>query len=226
MKILIIDDDPRVIDLVSITLGIRWPDAKIIATSEGEDGAAWVETESPDAIILDIGLPDISGFEVLKQIRLFSDIPILILSGDTDESALVKGLELGADDFLTKPFRQLELLSRMNGIMKHQRKSNEKTIIFGQLRFEPASMRCWNGTTEIKLTHTEGLILEELMKYGGNVIQYSALSEIMWGNDFPEAHDSIKVHVQHLRQKIGENPEKPQIILNKQGIGYYLAKPQ
>ena len=137
MKILIIDDDPKVIDIVSITLEIRWPEARRIAITRGEDGITSVEAESPDAAILDIGLPDISGFEVLKQIRLFTDVPILILSGDIAESTLVKGLELGADDFLTKPFRQLELLSRVSGIMKHQRKSNEKSISFGQLRFEP-----------------------------------------------------------------------------------------
>jgi two-component system response regulator VicR len=223
LKILVIDDEPRVIDLVSVTLAVRWPDAKVIGVSRGQDGITSVENESPDAIILDIGLPDMSGFEVLKQIRLFSNTPILVLTGDNEEAVLVKALELGADDFMAKPFRQLELLSRVNGIMKHQRLTNEKELGFGDLRFEPASMRVWCGSKEISITNTEGLILGELMKYSGNVVPYSRLSELMWGDTFPEAHDSIKVHVQHLREKLAQNIDKPHLILNKQSIGYFLA---
>jgi two-component system response regulator VicR len=225
MKILVIEDDPIVVEVISVALRMRWPDAKATAVPLGEEGLGLVETESPDVVILDLGLPDISGFEVLKGIRLFSNVPILILSGRDDETDIVKGLEWGADDYMIKPFKQLELLARINGIMKRRQPQNEESLVCGKLRLEPASLRVWSGQKEIKISHTQGLILGLLMRNAGNVVTYSRLSQAMWGDNFPEAHDSIKVHIRHLREKLEENPSRPQLILTQQGIGYSLARP-
>ena len=225
MKILVIEDVPSIVETISLALEMRWPDAKIISTAQGEQGIDMAESESPDVIILDLGLPDISGFDVLKRIRLFSDVPILILTVRSDEADIVKGLEWGADDYMTKPFKQLELLARIKGVMRRQRPKAEELLTFGQFRFEPSSLRLMSGPKEIEISRTEGIILEQLMRNPGYVVSYASLAEAMWGIDFPEASDSIKVHIRHLREKLEADPGKPQIILNKSGIGYFLAKP-
>jgi two-component system KDP operon response regulator KdpE len=224
MKILIIEDSPVIVETISLALEIRWPDVKISVTSTGEQGIEMTETESPDVIILDLGLPDISGFDVLKRIRLFSNIPIIILTARQDETDIVKGLEWGADDYMTKPFKQLELLARVQGAIRRYRHLNEKVLVCGPLRLDPISLKLTLNGNEIRITRTEGLIMGHLMKNAGNVVTYSSLGEAMWGGDFPEASDSIKVHIRHLREKLETNPGKPKLIIIKPGMGYLLTK--
>jgi two-component system KDP operon response regulator KdpE len=224
MKILIIEDSPVIVETISLALEIRWPDVNISVTSTGEQGIEMTETESPDVIILDLGLPDISGFDVLKRIRLFSNIPIIILTARQDETDIVKGLEWGADDYMTKPFKQLELLARVQGAIRRYRHLNEKVLVCGPLRLDPISLKLTLNGNEIRITRTEGLIMGHLMKNAGNVVTYSSLGEAMWGGDFPEASDSIKVHIRHLREKLETNPGKPKLIIIKPGMGYLLTK--
>jgi two-component system KDP operon response regulator KdpE len=224
MQILIIEDSPVIVETISLALEIRWPDVKISVTSTGEQGIEMTETESPDVIILDLGLPDISGFDVLKRIRLFSNIPIIILTARQDETDIVKGLEWGADDYMTKPFKQLELLARVQGAIRRYRHLNEKVLVCGPLRLDPISLKLTLNGNEIRITRTEGLIMGHLMKNAGNVVTYSSLGEAMWGGDFPEASDSIKVHIRHLREKLETNPGKPKLIIIKPGMGYLLTK--
>jgi two-component system KDP operon response regulator KdpE len=224
MQILIIEDSPVIVETISLALEIRWPDVNISVTSTGEQGIEMTETESPDVIILDLGLPDISGFDVLKRIRLFSNIPIIILTARQDETDIVKGLEWGADDYMTKPFKQLELLARVQGAIRRYRHLNEKVLVCGPLRLDPISLKLTLNGNEIRITRTEGLIMGHLMKNAGNVVTYSSLGEAMWGGDFPEASDSIKVHIRHLREKLETNPGKPKLIIIKPGMGYLLTK--
>jgi len=224
MQILIIEDSPVIVETISLALEIRWPDVKISVTSTGEQGIEMTETESPDVIILDLGLPDISGVDVLKRIRLFSNIPIIILTARQDETDIVKGLEWGADDYMTKPFKQLELLARVQGAIRRYRHLNEKVLVCGPLRLDPISLKLTLNGNEIRITRTEGLIMGHLMKNAGNVVTYSSLGEAMWGGDFPEASDSIKVHIRHLREKLETNPGKPKLIIIKPGMGYLLTK--
>src|SRR5271169_3052812 len=106
LKVLVVEDDADIVEAISLTIKVRWPDARLLSADAGEEAISLAETESPDLIILDLGLPDISGFNVLKQIRAFSRVPVLILTVRGDESDVVKGLELGADDYVIKPFRQ------------------------------------------------------------------------------------------------------------------------
>src|ERR1035437_10589731 len=138
MKILIIEDDQQIVEAITLAFQIRWPEAKLVSTPQGEKGIELVENEKPEIVILDLGLPDINGFEVLKQIRLFSDIPILILTARTEESDIVKGLEWGADDYMIKPFRQLELLSRIKALTRRTGPvAEDRPLTSGQLRFIP-----------------------------------------------------------------------------------------
>jgi len=131
MKVLIVEDSPEIVEAVSIILEMRWPEVKIVSTALGEQGIALAARASPSVIILDIGLPDISGFEVLRRIRLFSDIPIVILTVTSDESSIAKGLEWGADDYIIKPFKQWELLSRIQEALKRYNAQVDKPLVYG-----------------------------------------------------------------------------------------------
>jgi len=226
MKVLVIEDDQAIVETITLVLKISWPEAKLVSTHLGERGIELVESENPDVVILDLGLPDKSGFEVLKQVRLFSTVPILILTVSSDEADIVKGLEWGADDYVVKPFRQLELLSRIKLVTRRRGSSVEETpLVCGQLHFNPSTFQLFYGKKEINLTPTEGSILHQLMKNVGRVVTHSSLAEVVWGVDYPDAADSLKVYVRRLRTKLEADPSHPQIVLTKPGIGYLMAKP-
>ena len=226
MKILIIEDDPDIIEEVSLALKIRWPEVHLVSTVSGEKGVEMVEGENPDAVILDLGLPDINGYEVLKQIRLFSNTPVIILTVRGEESDIVKGLEFGADDYIVKPFRQLELLARLKAVVRRQQPAERDTpMVCGMLRFDPLSRQLFKGDKEISLIGTESHIMQELMKNPGHVVLHSTLAEAVWGTDYPDSADSLKVHIRRLREKVEADPSEPEFILTKSGVGYLLAKP-
>ena len=225
MKVLIIEDDRDIIETISLAMKIRWPEAKLVSTHLGEKGVELVESEAPDIIILDLGLPDISGFEALKQIRLFSAVPVIILTVRAEEADVVKGLEWGADDYVVKPFSQLELLARVKAQIRGQMRSREEQpLVYGALHFDPSIRQLRYGEKEISLTRTEAHILHHMMKNGGHVVTYSSLAEEVWGTDYPGATDSLKVHIRRLREKIEDDPGRPRLILTKSGVGYLLAK--
>jgi two-component system KDP operon response regulator KdpE len=226
MKVLVIEDDKEIVDAISLAFQIRWPEAKVISTRLGQKGVDLVESESPDIVILDLGLPDIAGFEVLRQIRRFSAVPTIILTVRADEADVVKGLEWGADDYITKPFRQLELLARVKSMIRRHTPAEESILTYGHLKLEPETAQLHIDDKEIALTVTENHILGHLMKNAGRVVTHSNLAEAVWGDDYPGATDSLKVHIRRLREKIEEDPGKPRIILTKTGIGYFLAKPE
>lgn len=225
MKVLIVEDDHEIVEIISLAFEIRWPEAELVSTHLGEQGISMVETENPDVLILDLGLPDISGFDVLKEVRTFSTVPILILTVRGEEADIVKGLEWGADDYMVKPFRQLELLSRIKALTRRASSDSGDTLVYGELRYNPTTMELTRGETEIKLTRTEGNILYKLMSNVGQVVIYSSIAESVWGDDYPDAVDSLRVYIRRLREKIEENPDNPVIILTKTGVGYLMAKP-
>ncbi|TET74826.1 MAG: response regulator, partial [Dehalococcoidia bacterium] len=224
-KVLIIEDDQEIVSFVSVAFQMRWPEAQLISSSLGEEGLELVETENPDLVILDLGLPDTSGFEVLRQIRLFSSVPVVILTVRADEADMVKGLEWGADDYVVKPFRQLELLARLKVQLRKQIPPGEEApIICGSLRLDPSTYQLTYGGKEISLTIVEGRIMQYLMQNAGHVITHSRLAEAVWEEDHPGAVDSLRVYIRYLREKLEEDPSHPQLILTKVGIGYLLAK--
>ena len=226
MKVLIIEDDREIVEVISLAFDIRWPDVELAYTHLGEKGVELVESEHPDVVILDLGLPDIGGFDVLKEIRAFSDVPILILTVRGEEADVVRGLEWGADDYMVKPFRQLELLSRVKALTRRTSSpGKEAPLVHGELSFDPSTRQLFHSQREINLTRTEGIILHQLMENAGRVVTHSALAEAIWGEDYPDATDALKVYVLRLRQKLEADPSQPKLILTKAGIGYLLAKP-
>jgi len=224
MKVLLIEDDREIVEAISLAFQIRWPEAELISTRLGQKGVELVESESPDIVILDLGLPDISGFEALQQIRLFSHVPTIILTVRADESDVVKGLEWGADDYITKPFRQLEFLARVKALIRRQGGQGSDSLSFSPLKLDATTGQLFVGTREVALTVTETHILAHLMRNGGRVVTHSSLAEAVWGDDYPGATDSLKVHIRRLREKIEEDPSNPKLILIRTGVGYFLAR--
>ncbi len=197
----------------------------MVSTSMGGTRVELVESENPNIVVVDLGLPDISCFEVLRQIRTFSDVPVLILTVRGEEADIVKGLEWGADDYMAKPFRQLELMSRIRALTRRSGSSlTENPLVCGQLSFIPNTRQLFNGGVEIKITRTEASIIEHLMKNSGQVVTHSDLAEAVWGRDYPDSVDNLRVYIRRLRQKIEEDSARPQLILTRSGVGYSLAK--
>ncbi len=224
MKVLIIEDDYRIIEAVSLAFEVGWPEADISSTRQGGEGIELVSQEQPDIIILDLGLPDISGFEVIKMVRLFSTTPIIILSVMADEQSLVKALQWGADDYIIKPFRQLELLARIKASLRKHQMAFETPIIIGEVSFNFSSNELKRGNSKIHLTNTESRILLSLSQNAGKVVTYDSLSNTLWGINYRGMSDAIRSHVKNLRHKIELNPNKPSLIITKSGIGYFLKK--
>ena len=225
MKVLVIEDVREIIEAISLAFQIRWPEAQVVSTRLGEKGVEQVDTESPDIVILDLGLPDINGFEVLRQIRRFSQVPTIILTVRSDETDIVKGLEWGADDYIVKPFRQLEFLSRVKALIRRKSPTEEEQLVSGPLRLDSTTGQLLYNRKEISLTITENRILSHLMKNTGHVVTHSSLAESVWGDDYPGAADSLKVHIRRLREKIEADPSQPKFILTKTGVGYSLTQP-
>ncbi len=226
MKVLIIEDDREIVEVVKLSFEIRWPGVQVVSTHLGKKGIELVESEDPDIVILDLGLPDISGFDVLKEVRTFSDVPILVLTVRGDEADIVRGLEWGADDYMVKPFRQLELLARIKALTRRSTAGvAESPLVWGQLSFNPATRQLLYGQREVALTRTEGAILSQLMRNAGNVVPYVKLAEAVWGEDYPDSTDSLRVYIRRLREKIESDPGNPQVILTKASLGYSIVKP-
>jgi two-component system KDP operon response regulator KdpE len=227
MKSLVIEDDQEIVEAVSLAIRMGWPDSETVATHLGKKGVELVETEGPDIVILDLGLPDISGFEVLKRIRLFSAVPIIILTVKAEEASIVKGLEWGADDYIVKPCGQLELMARIKArIRDSSNYGEESSVYYGPMYFDPTIRHFVNGKNEVKLTAIESHIVNCLMRKGGRVATYGRLADVVWGSEYPGSVDSLRVHIRRLREKIEDDPGNPKIVLTKSGIGYYMAKPE
>ena len=225
LKVLIIEDQPIIVEIVSLALRMRWPEANVVTTNLGEKGIELVEVEVPDVVILDLGLPDMDGFEVLKQVRLFSTVPIIILTVREEEHDIVKGLEWGADEYIVKPFRQLELMARVQALLRRKNvPSGETHLVYGPFQLDLSRHRLVIGKRDISLTNTEALILYHLMKNAERVVTISRLTEILWGGDYAGAADAIRVYIRRLRTKIEANPSHPEFIHTSPGLVYTLKK--
>ncbi len=226
MRVLIIEDDLETVESVSMALQIPWPEAEILSARLGKKGIEVAKSEAPDIIILDLGLPDISGFEVLERVRLSEPVPIIVLTVSGEEASIVRGLGEGADDYIVKPCGHLELLARVKARIRDKDRSGGKSpLFFGPLSFNPSRRRLLNGGKELNLTGIQARIIHCLMRKRGSVATCSGLARAVWGDDYPGSTYSLRVHIRHLRQKVEADPSHPQLILTKRGIGYFVAKP-
>ncbi len=229
MKILVIDDDPEVVEVVSLALEMRWPDAVVVSSLEGDAGLAMIETEGPDMVILDIGLPDMDGFKVCQEARRFSDVPIVMLTVRDKESDIVKGLQVGADDYITKPFRPIEFLARVQSVMRRAHaaptQGEERPFHLGGLVVDYSRREVFMHDEPVKLTPTEYQLLYHLTKNAGRVLSHKFLLGRVWGREYLDETQYLKVYVQHLRQKLQDDPAEPRYIFAERSVGYRFAKP-
>ena len=208
--------------VISTCFEMRWPDSNIVSVSEGKKGIELVETESPDVVLLDIGLPDMNGFEVLRQIRFFSSVPIIIETVEDQEVDRIRGLELGADDYIIKPFSYMELLARVKAVLRRSQmvefKGGATNFVSGNLAMNFATREMRLGGEVVKLTPTEYKILYLLVKNKGQVVTQRKLMQQVWGEEYIENTDYLRAYIRRLRDKLQDNP--PQMILTEHGLGY------
>ncbi len=227
MKILVIDDDPTIVDAIQLTFELGWPEVRLITSETGEKGVKLVETDSPKAVILDLRLPDMSGFDVLKEIRLFSEVPILVLTVDLEERDIVKALTWGANDYLTKPFRQMEFLARVKAMTRNLHITDrDMEVSKGPWHFGRSLSELYHGNRRFDLTPVEGLIMHTLIKQAEQYIDSDGLILKVWGETHAASADSLRVHIHHLRKKLGDDHENPNILVNRPGRGYMFCETQ
>ena len=223
MEVLIIEDDLNVVEAVSICLQLRWPEASVDVAYDGLTGLDKLKTESFDVVILDINLPDINGFEVLKQIRSFSDVPVIIVTVRGAEDDMTTGLELGADDYIVKPFRPRDLASRVNAVLRRNRKyktvSDTNIIVTGNMTLDFGNNTVTLDAKRVVLTMIEARILSILMKNAGQTISSEDISRIVWGTE-ENAANRVRLNISRIRRKLSDVP--PRLIISERGIGYRL----
>ncbi len=217
--ILIIDDEVQIRRLLEITLSANG--YKISEASTGKNGIAKAAVTHPVLIILDLGLPDMDGQEVLKKLREWYQKPILILSVRNFEEDIVKALDRGANDYLTKPFRTGELLARIRVAIRQSNSSSDKPILsFGSLSIDLVNHIVRRNDEIVKLTSTEFSLLALLAKNEGRVLTHQFILKEVWGMGYIEQTQYLRVFMAQLRKKIEENPAKPQLLNTESGIGY------
>jgi DNA-binding response OmpR family regulator len=224
MKILIIEDDENMVDYIINVFNLGWAEAEVTYAYKGKDGIEMIENKPPDVVLLDLGLPDMSGFDVLKKIRKFSDVTVIIITVRDDESTIIKGLSLGADEYLIKPFRQLELLARVKAYTRRKINQNENLAIgYGSLKFGKSLRDVIYNDKIINITITEGRILHKLIEAKGKIVRTDEIAKLIWGEHFYSSIN-IKSYIHRLRQKMEEDPANPALIITKPGVGYFLAE--
>lgn len=223
-----VDDDPRLLRFVRANLESRG--YQVSTAFEGREALETIDQEIPDLIILDIMLPgDIDGYELCARVREFSTVPIIMLTARGEEQDKVKGLRLGADDYLTKPFSAQELLARVEAVLRRAHLSQEPQpspmMTYGNLTIDLLRRRVTIRGQEVSLTPTEYKLLSQLATHAGRVILHEDLLARVWGAEYRDELDYLRAYVHYLRQKIEDDPHHPKYILSKPGVGYMLATP-
>lgn len=219
--IVVCDDESQIRKILTISL--ESADYKVVEAENGRDAITQVATSHPQLVILDLGLPDRDGLSVLKEIRTWTSVPIIILSVKNSEEDIVKALDLGADDYLTKPFNTSELLARIRANIRRTLQSDEDTVFQnGNLVIDLASRIVKKANTEIKLTNTEYLLLVLLAKNTDKVLTHRYILKEIWGPSSVENSQYLRVFIGQLRKKIEDDFSNPAFILTESGVGYRM----
>lgn len=219
--ILIVEDEAEIRKFLRLTLTTHG--LKPVEAETGKIGIHLLHSQRPELIILDLGLPDMDGTEIIRQVRKFSQIPILVLSARGQENDKITALELGADDYLTKPFSAGELIARVKVGLRHFRRINQEgaeTYEVDGLKVDLANRLVSLNGREIKLTPIEYKLLGVLVKNAGKVITHTQLMREIWGKHTSENNNYLRIHTQHLREKLSDDVLNPRFITTEPGIGY------
>src|SRR5512147_555837 len=221
-RILVVDDEPRMIRFIQMNLELEG--YQVSEASNGFEALNKIRDELPDLIILDVMMPDMDGFETLRLLREVSAVPVIMLTVKADEADKVRGLELGADDYVTKPFSPRELSSRVKAVLRRTEmpapveKSVTRIDDYLQIDFDRRIVIA--GGTEIKLRPTEYRLLYHLVNNAGRIMTHEQLLSKAWGYEYREESHYLRLYITYLRQKIEPEPAKPRYILTERGVGY------
>ncbi|KRN24470.1 response regulator YycF [Lacticaseibacillus camelliae] len=230
-KILVVDDEKPILDIVKFNLNKEGYD--VVTAEDGEEALTKVNDENPDLIILDLMLPKIDGLEVARQVRKDHDMPIIMLTAKDSEIDKVLGLEMGADDYVTKPFSNRELVARVKANLRRsgtpvqtetQEPENQELTV-GDLTIHPDAYTVTKRGEKIELTHREFELLHYLAQHLGQVMTREHLLQTVWGYDYFGDVRTVDVTVRRLREKIEDNPSHPEWLVTRRGVGYYLKNP-
>jgi two-component system response regulator RegX3 len=222
VRLLIAEDDAAVRSALEAAVRFRWREAEVLLAADGPAALALFQDRAPDLVLLDVGLPGASGYEVLAAIRRTSDVPVVVLTGRSGEADQVRALDLGADAHVAKPFSPLALLARLEAVLRRSRATpaarTDPDVIAGSLAVDLRAGRAWVGGREVALTRAEYALLAALAAAPGQVLTQGALVDRVWGGDGGAAAANLKVLVSRLRSKLG-----PGAVETVRGLGYRLA---
>jgi len=224
VKILIVDDESQIQKLLSY--GLSDSGWTLIKAMSGEEALKALATEQPTCVLLDVGLPKMSGIETLKELRSFSSVPVIMLTVEDDDALKVEALELGADDYVTKPFAMPVLKARIHAVLRrHSQSSNEQNVanaIFqsAHLKVDFSSHKVFVDGKEVHLTATEFELMELFIQNRGKVLTHQALLAKVWGDQAGDQMHYLRVYVNNLRRKIELNPSIPKLVITEPGVGY------
>jgi DNA-binding response OmpR family regulator len=229
MKLLIAEDTPEIARAVAYGARLTWPDCRVTIAGSGAEALARFEEEQPDLVVLDVQMPPPDGLEVCGRIRERSSVPILMLTVRDTTLDKVQALDLGADDYLTKPFDHLELLARLRALVRRsgmQAEAPAPRFAEGNLTLDFAAQEVRVGGEEVRLTPTEYRLLEVLVRRRGAVVPHQVLLQEVWGPDYIADPQYLKVFMRRLRNKLGDDPEQPRYIQTVWGTGYRFISPK
>ena len=219
-RVLVVDDEPEIRRTLAINLKARSYD--VTTAADGTSALRQAAAHPPDFVILDLGLPDLDGIEVIQGLRGWTGVPILVLSGRTDSADKVDALDAGADDYLTKPFSMDELLARLRALSRRSGTEPEQpTALLGDLNIDRAARTATRGSGEtVHLTATEWQLLETLLKHPGKLLTRRHLLTEVWGPAYAEETTYLRVYMTRLRSKVEPEPTRPRYLINEHGMGY------
>ncbi len=223
-RALVVDDEPAILRFLKPALEAN--DYAVTSAGTLAEALKRIAGDTPDVVVLDLGLPDGDGKELIQQVRQWSSVPIVVLSARDREAEKIEALDLGADDFVNKPFGVGELMARLRTALRHRRQGDGETTVVtvGDVEIDSVRRRVMRAGTEIKLTPREFELLACLAKYPGRVLTHRQLLTAVWGPAQAAETQYLRVYIGHLRQKLEQNPDDPKIILTELGIGYRLAE--
>jgi two-component system KDP operon response regulator KdpE len=219
--ILVVDDEKRMVRF--IRLNLEQDGFQVISAYNGTDALEQVRTKLPNLILLDVMMPDIDGFEVLRKIRQASNVPVIMLTAKGEEDDRIRGLELGADDYVTKPFSPRELVSRVKAVLRRTEMVDDTTNVIevdDWLKLDFNRREIWVGGEIVKLRPTEYRLLYHLVQNAGWVVTHDQLLTKVWGYEYQDEPHYVRLYINYLRKKIEKDPSNPQYILTERGVGY------
>ena len=222
VRILVVDDEKQIRRMLRAALEGYGYD--IAEAASGHEGLSQTSIFHPDVIILDLGLPDIDGIEVIERLREWTQVPVIVLSVREHEDDKIKALDVGADDYVTKPFSMGELLARLRAALRRTAGSEDKPVLtFGELSIDIAHRNVSVRGEEVKLTPTEYEVLKYLAQQAGRVVTHRQLLKAVWGSNYQEHSQYLRVYIGQLRRKLEVDPSQPAYIITEPGVGYRLV---